>query len=398
MNINELKQKRAKAVADMREIMDRCADAVMSAEDQSAYDAAEAEFNRISGLIRREEELQTRERQMGEVENAAEKTAGDRKKDERTRMFARALMGDSADIAAYRNSYQIGDNEQAGYLTAPVQFVNELINGLDDELFMRKICHKTPNISAAQSLGYPYIATDASDAEWKGEIDKAGEENTLEFGRREFRPNRMAKMVKISATLINHAGLAPMAVLQRMQYKIAVTQEKAYMTGDGSGKPLGIFTASASGIGTGRDVVASKATSIKADELIDLKYALKGQYHSRMQWVMHRNLVKNIAKLKDTNGAYMWQPSMQAGQPDMLLGRPVNMSEYAPDALSANGYAVVLGDFSNYWICDADELRMKVLKELYAPENQIGYIFEYFGDGAPVVGEAFARLKMAAND
>ena len=398
MTIIELKQMRAKAVADMRAIMDRCTDAAMSAEDQTAYDAAEAEFTRISDLIDKEEQLQARERRMGEIEDGVERGARKNPNDKQIQMFASALTGNSADVAAYRNAYSLGTDGQAGYLTAPVQFIADLIKGLDDDLFMRRICHQTPRLGKAQSLGFPYIATDASNAEWEGETDAPTEETTLAFGRREFKPNRMAKLVKISNTLINHAELAPAAVLERMRYMIAATQEKAYMTGDGSGKPLGIFTASESGIPTSRDVTAAKATSIKADELIDLKYSLKGQYHARMAWVMHRNMVKNIAKLKDNNGAFMWQPSMQAGQPDMLLGRAVHMTEYAPSTLAAGAYVAVLGDFRNYWICDADTLEMKVLRELYATTNQIGYMFNYFGDGAPVVGEAFARLKMGAAD
>lgn len=398
MTIIELKQMRAKAVADMRAIMDRCTDAAMSAEDQTEYDAAEAGFTRISDLIDKEEQLQARERRMGEIEDGIERGARKNPNDKQIQMFARALTGNATDVTAYRNAYSLGVDEQAGYLTAPVQFIADLIKGLDDDLFMRRISHQTPRIGKAQSLGFPYIATDATNAEWEGETDTPTEETALTFGRREFKPNRMAKLVKISRTLINHAELAPAAVLERMRFMIAVTQEKAYMTGDGSGKPLGIFTASASGIPASRDVIAAKATSIKADELIDLKYSLKGQYHARMAWVMHRNMVKAIAKLKDNNGAFMWQPSIQAGQPDMLLGRAVHMTEYAPSELKANAYVAVLGDFRNYWICDADTLEMQVLRELYAPTNQIGYMFNYFGDGAPVVGEAFARLKMGTSD
>jgi HK97 family phage major capsid protein len=73
------------------------------------------------------------------------------------------------------------------------------------------------------------------------------------------------------------------------------------------------------------------------------------------------------------------------------------MSEYAPNTYTANLYAAVIGDFKNgYWICDADSIAIQVLKELYAVNNQIGYLVDYFGDGAPVLSEAFARVKMGA--
>ena len=71
------------------------------------------------------------------------------------------------------------------------------------------------------------------------------------------------------------------------------------------------------------------------------------------------------------------------------------MSEYAPNTYTAGKYAAVYGDFrTGYMICDGDGLYIQVLNELYAPNNSIGYLVEYFGDGAPVVGEAFARLKI----
>ena len=66
-------------------------------------------------------------------------------------------------------------------------------------LFMRQISHITPRLGAGQTLGFPYRATEAADAEWEGEVDAAAEETTLAYGRREFKPNRMAKLIKLSA-------------------------------------------------------------------------------------------------------------------------------------------------------------------------------------------------------
>ena len=102
-------------------------------------------------------------------------------------------------------------------------------------------------------------------------------------------------------------------------------------------------------------------------------------------------------KMKDKNDQYIWQPSMRDGQPDTLLGAPVYMSEYAPNTYTGGNYAAVYGDFkTGYWICDSDGLFVQILTEIYAINNQNGYLVEYFGDGAPVVGEAFSRLKIKA--
>lgn len=393
--IYDLKQDRAKLVTQMREIMDRNVDVEMNADDKATYAKLEKDFDALNERIAAEEKLMDRERG---IEKGEEKKPSD--KSERMQLFARALSGSAADVAAYRNDFEgdyvLGTGATAGYLSAPTQFVEQLIKGLDDDLFMRRIAHKTPTLGAAQSLGYPYRATAAADADWKTEVAAASVEDDLTFGLREFKPNRLTKLIKLSKTLVGHSNMAPQVVLDELRRVIGVTQEKAYMTGNGSGKPLGIFVASESGIYTDRDVTAASANAVAFDDLINVKYALKGQYHPRAQWVMHRDLVKAIAKIKDLDGQYVWQPSTQAGQPDRLLGSPVNMSEFAPNTYTAGLYATVYGDFDFYWILDADALGLQVLNELYATTNQVGYLFQYFGDGAPVVGEAFARLKMGA--
>ena len=394
--IYDLKQDRAKLVAQMREIMDRNADVEMNVDDKATYAKLEKDFDAINERIAAEEKLMDRERGIETPEKPVDKAS------ERQKLFARALSGSAADIAAYRNDftgdYVLGTGATAGYLSAPTQFVEDLIKGLDDNLFIRNVAHKTPTLGAAQSLGFPYRATAAADADWKTEVAAAAVEDDLTYGLREFKPNRLTKLIKLSKTLVGHSNMAPGVVLEELQRVIGVTLEKAYMTGNGSGKPLGVFTASDSGVSTARDVTATAATYVTFDDIINLKYALKGQYHARAQWVMHRDLVKAVAKLKDLDGQYIWQPSTQMGQPDRLLGSPVNMSEFAPNTYTAGLYAAVYGDFDFYWICDADALYLQVLNELYATTNQVGYLFQYFGDGAPVVGEAFARLKMGAAD
>ena len=388
MNVFELKQERAQVVASIREMMDKYDGKEMDAVDKETLGNLEAKFDSLNESINKEEKQIEREKLVAEAK--APKTEV---KDEKRTLFTNALKGDRNAIERYLNvDYTLGTDATAGALTAPMEFRDELIKGLDDLLFMRQIARNVGTIGNAQSLGFPYRKTAATDAEWVGEVAPAPEEQTLEYGRREFKPNRMAKLMKLSRTLVQHSANADGIVRDEMLYRIGITQEKAYMTGDGTGKPLGIFVASDSGISTGRDVSGALTT---ADSLIDMKYSLKEQYLGNAEWVMHRDVVKAVAKLKGVDNQYLWQPSLMEGQPDRLLGHPVHMSEYAPNTLTTGNYAAVFGDFRYYWIVDADALTVQVLNELYAVNNQIGYLFNYFGDGAPVLDEAFARLKIS---
>jgi HK97 family phage major capsid protein len=185
-------------------------------------------------------------------------------------------------------------------------------------------------------------------------------------------------------------------VRARMAYKFAVSQEKAFMTGTGVNQPLGLFTASANGIPTSRDVsTGNTATSLTFDGLIEAKYSLKGQYWNNADWIFHRDALKMLTKLKDGEGQYIWRESVRDGEADRLLGRPIVMSEYAPNTFTASLYVGLLGDYSNYWIADALDFQVQVLKELYAETNQTGYIGRLETDGMPTMAESFSRVKLA---
>lgn len=388
----ELQQMRASATEAIRALMNKYDGAEMTGEDKEQLGRMEAEFDGLNEKIMAEQKQLDRERLMGE---AAEKAPAARKSAARE-MFAKALSGDPQHMTAYKNELKLTTDAAAGYLTAPVEFVQDLIKGLDDFLFMRQISKVVGPIGAAQSLGFPVRTTGAADATWVSEITTAPEEATVQYGRREFKPNKMAKLIKMSRTLIQHAPMAEGVVLEEMRLRIANGAENAYLNGNGTAQPLGIFVANANGINTDRDVSTGNTdTTVTFDGLQEAKYALKQQYQRNASWVMHRDLCKMIAKIKDGEGQYAWQGSMVAGQPDRLLGHPVYMSEFAPNTYTTGLYAAVIGDFKNgYWICDADGVNVQVLRELYAPTNQIGYIVDYFGDGAPVLPEAFARVKL----
>ena len=391
-NIFAMKQERAEVTKSIRDIIDAYEGKEMPAEKKAEMTALEARYDELYDKILTEEKQVERERAIGEVTDGMFKE----KKSEVSELFAKALTGEPEHMREYRNALDLSTDATAGYLTAPVQFVDSLIKGLDNILFMRQISNVVGPIGAAQSLGFPYRATEATDATWVGEIVTAPEEVTVTYGRREFKPNKMAKLIKVSRTLIEHAPMAERTVRDEMLYRIATGAENAYMNGNGSAQPLGIFTASTDGIPTTRDVsTGNTATTVTFDGLQEAKYSLKQQYHANASWVMHRDLAKMLAKIKDGEGQYVWQGSVQNGQPDRLLGAPVYMSEYAPNTYTSAHYAAVFGDFrQGYWICDADAIAVQVLKELYAATNQIGYLFDYFGDGAPVLAEAFARVKM----
>jgi HK97 family phage major capsid protein len=221
----------------------------------------------------------------------------------------------------------------------------------------------------------------------------------MALGKRELRPHPLAKLIKVSRTLLRKATIGPEGLIrQRFGYKFGVVEETAFMTGSGQNQPLGLFTASANGVDTSRDVsTGNTTTAIASDNLLEVKYSLKIQHQTdeKTRWVFHRSAVKAIQQLKDGMGRYLWQTSIQEGKPDRLLDIPVVMSEYAPNTFTTGLYVGGLFNFRYYHIADALDMEMQRLDELYANTNQVGFIARKETDGMPVLAEAFARVKLA---
>ena len=131
------------------------------------------------------------------------------------------------------------------------------------------------------------------------------------------------------------------------------------------------------------------------DGLINAKYSLKAQHQDKAVWLFNRDAVSMIAKLKDGDGQYIWQPSVIAGQQDMILGRPLKMSEYVPNTFTTGLYVGMFADFSYYWIADSLSMQFQRLNELFSLNNQIGFIGRLETDGMPTLSEAFARITLA---
>jgi len=398
--ITKLKVSILKAVDEARAILDASPDAVLTAEGQEKYDKIHADVRLMQGNAER---LETQFKMDEELrKSAGTETAG---------AIAPATGAGSPDadktLAQYRSYLQSGQvgNElrvmqsdsgvSGGYIGAPQQMVNRLIQKLDDMMFIRRLGTVIP-VTGSDSLGCPSLDTNNDDSDWTAEVGDVNTDSEMAFGTRELKPGMLSKEISISMRLLRVSALPiENLIMDRLAYKFALPQEKAFLTGSGVGQPLGLFTASANGIGTGRDYsTGNSGTAIAFDNLIGQKYNLKEQYQSAAQWLFSREAMGNIAKLKDGEGRYIWCVSPILGQPDTILGKPVNMSEWVPHVFTTGLYVGMYGDFSNYWIADGSGFSVQRLNELSARNNRIGFIGRGESDGMPVLEEAFTRVKL----
>ena len=137
-------------------------------------------------------------------------------------------------------------------------------------------------------------------------------------------------------------------------------------------------------------------TAVTTDEVISLIYALKAPYRKNAKFLMNDATVSALRKLKDSNGQYLWQPSLQAGQPDRLLGYEIYTSPYAP-TLAAGALSIAFGDFQSYWIADRTGRTVQRLNELYSTNGQVGFVATERVDGKIILPEGIQLLKMKAS-
>lgn len=421
--IIELRQRRAALINEARDLLNEDG-SLRDAQDQEQFDRLFARADELREQVERLERAEAAAAELAKPENAAmrpepeDRAHGGPAVEWRSRGMQHAA-GEALDSAEWRklmvtatDEYRQGfdawlkDGREfralqadadiyGGYLVPPVQMTDTIIQAVDNAVFMRQFATVFP-VPNADSLGAVSLDNDPADPSWTTELGIGTEDSTMSFGKRALHPHPLAKYIKISRTLLRKVPRAEGIVRDRLAYKFGVTLENAYMNGSGAGQPLGVFTASSDGISTGRDVsTGNTSTSITFDGLIEAKYTLKPQYWGRARWVFHRDAMKQIAKLKDGDGQYLWRESVRAGEPDRVLGNPAVMSEYAPNTFTTGLYVGIFGDFSLYWIADSMQMEMQRLVELYAGTNQVGLIGRFETDGMPVLEEAFVRVTLA---
>lgn len=436
--LQALREKLKNLTADQRSLLDGLTDPEtketreFSSDENTTYENRETEIDRLDAQISREERQLDRERGLSQsrrqftpdsgaagsgslddhADPAEQRQADDQvleiaeargigrltPEQEKTfraiqaRAFASFVKTGTAPNGEIR-SLIMGQDTKGGNLVAPVEFVSTLLQNVDDRVHIRNKA-TVRRLKGSHSLGAPSIDTDLNDATWTAEVEQVAEDSALEFGNRMLTPHDLAKLVKISRKLIDNSDDVEGIVQQRMAHKFSRAQEAGFITGDGVQKPLGLMTANSDGIPTSRDVAFASATAFDANTLIDATFELKEQYQNDAEWIFHRYAVKNIRKLKDNDGQYLWQPSIKDGEPGTILGNRYTMSEFMPAVFTTGLYAGILGDFSFYWIVDSMQLEVQRLVEKYAETNQYGYIGRMGTDGMPVLAEAFVRVKM----
>ncbi len=390
MTVKELIEKRAKAWEAAKSFVNTNEDknGNLSAEDAATYSRMEAEIEELTNSIDRQQRAERREQEFSKPVNFP--ITGRPYKDEPQGEVKTGRASDEyrqAMLAAMRTNFrqvanvlQEGVDADGGYLV-PVEYDKRLIDVLTGENIMRSLATKITT-SGEHKIN---IAATKPAAAW---IEEGG---ALSFGDATFDQIyldafKLHVAIKVTEELLYDSAFnLENYIITEFGKALANAEEDAFLNGDGKGKPVGIFDKTAGG-----QSIGTLTAALKSDDLLDLVYGLKRPYRKNASFIMNDASLAQIRKLKDNNGAYIWQPSYQVGEPDRILGYKVNTSAYAPtDAIS-------FGDYKYYNIGDRGTRSFKQLNELFAGNGMIGFVAKERVDGKLVLPEAVRVLGLKA--
>ncbi|MGN0976492.1 MAG: phage major capsid protein [Faecousia sp.] len=387
MTIQELREKRNTAWNAAKAFLEshRTEKGTLTAEDDATYTRMEQDIADLGKEIARLERQEALEAELNKpvgtpltskpATGKQPEVKTGRASDEYRKGMLTALRTNFRQVS---NVLQEGVDADGGYLV-PEEYDRRLIQTLSEENIMRRLGHVITT-SGEHKIN---IAATKPAAAW---IEEGG---ALQFSDATFAQilldaHKLHVAIKVTEELLYDSAFnLESYIIEQFGKALANAEEDAFLNGTGVGQPLGLFAETGGG-----HVAGTLSAALKADDVLGLIYELKRPYRKNASFIMNDKTVAQIRKFKDNNGAYLWQPSYQAGEPDRILGYSVHTSEYVPEN------AIAFGDYSYYNIGDRGTRSFKQLTELFAGNGMIGYVAKERVDGKLILPEAVQILKL----
>lgn len=411
----ELRQERARIVESLRAVNDvaEAENRNLSGEEQTTYNNHEQAFRSVNERIARAEALEAVEAEQARSMNGPELPGGQQHQrgagtpgggedqaQQRRSAFMQFVRSGTGGLAPEQRALV---QNTAGEILVPEDLESEILRSLPDLTVIRGLASQrgvgTNRIRRRSldevSVGWGKLETNEQTLtdsmpgtpaeEWTYIEDLYG---LAKIGEDEFDDTD----VNLEAYLTDSFGRA-----------IGEAEDTAFTIGLGhTGKtPVGLFstaggvtakTSTASTYGT----TGANAPGVLVDDLQALIYGVKAQYRRNGTFLMASTTELAVSTVKDSNGQYLWQPSVQAGRPNTFRGYAIANQEDV-EAIAAEKAVALFGDFqAGYRVYDRLGMTIQRLVELYATEGMIGFKVRARVGGDVVRPEAFKILKTAA--
>lgn len=299
--------------------------------------------------------------------------------------FSEMLRGNGK-MLEVQNVLSVGQNEEGGY-TVSDEFEKKLLRGLNDRNVIRNMATVITTKSGLQKIP---VLSGLPEAEWIDE-NKPIPNTDMKFERVLLGSYKMGAMLQATNEfLLDTAFNMEKYIADSFSLAFGTKEENAFINGTGIKQPTGLLHDTD---GAGIGAVTDKPGIVTLDDVIHLYYSLGAPYREKAVFLCNEDLLMQLMLLKDGNGNYIWKPSMEAGKPDTILGKPIVTSSAMPE-LKAGNKVLLFGDFSYYWIADRGKRSLSRLNELFAAQDKVGFWMTQRLDGRLVLKEAVKALRM----
>lgn len=399
MPIGDLIEERATLVTEQRGILDKAEGETreLTSEESQEFDRIDARVEEITAEVRRHERTQGHEdldiraiapeRQERERENeGAEERTVSRDSDEYRSALEAYARG--ADLTAeQRSTLNVGTDAEGGF--AVPETWGTLHESLREAGTIRQLA-TVVTTETGNPFHVPYVAAEAEAPKQIAEQEEYPDD-AEELGEKVIQAYKYGRMTKASEEVVQDA-LFDVAgfVGSRLGFDLGRVVNGKYVSGTGSSQPEGLFAKATVAFNT-----VSKTAGPTGDNLIDLQHSIIRPYRANASFIMADATLAIVRKLKDKNEQYLWQPSLQAGEPDRILGNPV-YSDPDVSAVGSKKLCVGFGDVKRaYLIRDALGVTIRFLPERYAEKGQVAWRGTLRTGGAIVDQNAFKVAQCA---
>jgi HK97 family phage major capsid protein len=353
-----LRDRRQQCVADMRALVDKSVEEGrdLTGEETGTFQALNAQIDGLDARIKGVLDQDTRAKAADDAFNALQNRPatgplpeGRSTNDELRRFFSGELGVRSFTVNApprvdFRALSKL--TAAAGGNTVPTNFYDRLVAHLIETSGLMQAGPTVVNTAGGESLQIPKTTAHSSAAI----VTEAGTIATSEptFGQITLGAYKYGDLMQVSRELVADTGVDLEGYLAMQVGRALGNAFGSHMLiGTGTAQPRGLTIDTTLGVTGGTGVVGA----FTADNLIDLHYSVISPYRMSQScgWLMRDASLAVARKLKDSQGQYLWQPSLQVGAPDTILGKPVWTDPFVP-AVALNAKAVTFGDYSQYFV------------------------------------------------
>ena len=266
----------------------------------------------------------------------------------------------------------------AGYVL-PQHLETKLVNAMNTISVLRPLCTE---ITTAGESALP-IVNGHGKAAWVPE----GHPIPLvkdAFDRVNLDSHKLAAIIRVTSELLKDSAIDIEAYLATtFADRLAVSEEEAFLAGDGVDKPLGLIHQAKVGCTT------DNAGTVSLQDVLNLIFSVPEKYRRNATLLMNDNTLLQLYQQAMEQGK-----QLLFGNSDTFFGMPIVRCAAMPD-VAPGSIPILFGDFKQVYINNNGKRSIKRLDQLFIANDHIGFLLNERVGIKLAVPDAVKGLKVA---